>query len=183
MMQHLPLELTTKIATECTIPCLKALRLTDKRLDGIATPLLFEDVWIGLHSLSAMHLRQLSASDRVRFVKQLTFVGDLIPDLVGFEVWKNRVQSHTLSKQQLKHRYNGYAKYFYEQYRMRHKSQYRNMLKELISKLSSLQSIIVLSRRWAPDYDDDRLRCFWNAVEEKTSMVPGTLVTDFEAEQ
>jgi hypothetical protein len=80
MYAILPAELVDCILDECDFLSLKALRGSDRYLNALTSPRVFEEIYIALFPYSLDNFCQLAKSSQARHVKKLAFLSDVLPN-------------------------------------------------------------------------------------------------------
>ena len=75
------------------ISTLKALRLVDRTISQLATPLLFQEVYLGYLQSSFSKLRCITRSGLAKHVRSMVYMIDLLPYLKDQDTWWDRVSS------------------------------------------------------------------------------------------
>ncbi|KAI5364988.1 hypothetical protein Slin15195_G045260 [Septoria linicola] len=78
-MDQLPVELLAHIAEDCDHKSQKQLRSTTKALHDLATPLVFDQIYVATFKHSVVKLKKLASSHLAKYVHKLTFFSDTLP--------------------------------------------------------------------------------------------------------
>ncbi|KAK5683599.1 hypothetical protein LTS10_005132 [Elasticomyces elasticus] len=91
-MDELPPEMLELVARECDFASLKQLRLVNKHISTVTTPIVFEHSYMGYFPYCLESFCELARSPLAKHVKAFTFFADLIPDW-GRWNWQARVNA------------------------------------------------------------------------------------------
>ncbi|MCJ1226220.1 hypothetical protein MMC12_002870 [Toensbergia leucococca] len=199
-MASLPVELQTWIIQECSIPTLKALRLSSKQFSQIASPMLFGEVWVGLFPDSLEKVRKIAQSHLRLLVKGLVYVNDIMEDFEDLRAWAASIHPEfmnvggqadlqnpelDLSEEQLSIRYWQYRRFYNEQKQSLVSCGDIEALRIALRLLTRVRSLEVRPARCGQDQSKDfpasSSHTFWRNVEEATLIRPDAQAHHTEA--